>query len=349
MRRRRVIGIGIALVAAAGALVLAGCSRPAAIASFWPVAVSERTTARPPELVRWPLTGERAPSEAATRVRVVVVKVENSPPARPQTGLNDADIVYETITEGGISRFAALFQSKSPKVVGPVRSARLSDAYIVPQWGALLAHVGENSTVDAQLKAAGVQDMDQFVNPGPYWRSSDRSAPHNMYVSVPKLRAAAIERRKLPATQSVKPLPFRPLLAADATPTIREIKVPLSDVNVVTWRWDPSADRYYRFINGKPSMDRSGGQHSARNVVTMYARYTATAKRDKVGSPTYSIDLAGSDRVSVFRDGGKFDGRWSAGTSTPPTFTSAQGAPIRFAPGNTWIEVVPTDVNVFLK
>jgi hypothetical protein len=132
--------IAIALSALLALPILGGCTAPKVIESLWPAAASERSVPRPPGTIRWPLTGLPAPSAEAITVRVVSVKIENSPAARPQTGLDMADVVYEMISEGGITRFHALFQSQVPKVVGPVRSCRPPDLYLVPQYNSLLAH-----------------------------------------------------------------------------------------------------------------------------------------------------------------------------------------------------------------
>ena len=140
MRHPRVNAVLAAAIALSIALS-AGCTAdtPATVTSAWPEADSERTVPKPASLVRWPLTGLPAPDAAATRARAVGVKVENSPESRPQSGLDQADVVYETLTEGGITRFNAIFHSNACEVVGPVRSARLSDVYLMPQYQALFA------------------------------------------------------------------------------------------------------------------------------------------------------------------------------------------------------------------
>ena len=120
MVRLRRLAVGAMLVVSA-ALMLSGClpKAPAEVTSAWPIADSERVVPRPPEAVRWPLTGLVAPDVEAIRLRPLSVKIENSPQARPQTGLSSADVVYESVAEGGITRFNAIFQSQMPKTVGP--------------------------------------------------------------------------------------------------------------------------------------------------------------------------------------------------------------------------------------
>jgi len=115
------------------------------VVSNWPGATGERPAPKPAEPLVWPLTGLTAPSSEAISSRVVSVKIENSREARPQAALQSADVVYESVTEGGITRFNALFHSQAPTTVGPVRSARLSDTDIVPQYKALFCFSGASA------------------------------------------------------------------------------------------------------------------------------------------------------------------------------------------------------------
>jgi len=328
---------------------LSGCKAASVIDSVWPKAVSERAVAKPAGPPRWPLTGLDAPSADAVLVRVVSVKIENSQPARPQSGLDQADVVYETVTEGGITRFNALFQSKSPKVVGPVRSARPSDFYLVPQYHALFAHAGGESNVQKALaNRRKYDDLDQFFSPAPYWRSGDRPAPHNMYTDVARLRAAG-RNKGFAATKEIRGLAFA-RSSAIATPSITLLTVPFAPNNKVTWRWNAKARTYARSINGKPHVDRvSKKQYRARNVVVMWAQVVGRSHKDAAGTPTVEIIMAGSGRVSVFRDGQRYDGTWEAGLTGPPTFRAANGQTIKLSPGVTWFQVIENSQNIVMK
>lgn len=329
-------------------LSLSACMGPKALDAVWPAATSERAMPRPVGLARWPLTGLQAPSPAAITARIVSVKIENSPAARPQSGLDKADIVYETVTEGGITRFNALFQSQTPKVVGPVRSARPSDFSIVPQYHALFAHCGGDPAVRKQLTdRSRFDDMDQFFNPGPYFRSKSRPAPHNLYMSVPKLRAAAISKRGYKATEVVQGPAFVHA-STDGTPTVRTITVPFSTSNRVTWRYDKATKTYKRSVNGSRSRDKvSGAQYSARNVVVLWTtvrRYTPSHDPQEL-----EIELTGSGRASVFRDGQRFDGTWAAGAATPPVLRTSDGGAVGLDEGNTWFQVIGNDQDIVMN
>lgn len=342
--------IAVTLVAAviAGYLLLGRSDAPK-LASAWPFADTERVVPKPAAPPVWPLTGLPAPSAGApAATRIVSVKIENSPAARPQSGLQSADVVYESITEGGITRFNCMFHSTDPGEVGPVRSARLSDTDIVPQYDALFVFSGASGFVNSAVKSAGIQNLSQDVGVSyGYRRSSQRSAPHNLYVTLSKTREEGA-KRGYPATQVLRPLQFA--RSVEGTPSVSRITIPFSAANTSQWDWDPTTDVYRRVNNGKVHEDAlTGEQITAKNVVVMWAIMDATAKRDVSGSTTYDITLTGSNRASVFRNGQRFDGTWSATASTPPVFTAEDGTVIRLAPGNTWFQVVPTDVNIAIQ
>jgi hypothetical protein len=320
----------------------AGCKAKKAIEAVWPVASVERVVPRPPAPPRWPLTGLQAASADETKVRVVSVKIENSPPARPQSGLDQADVVYETITEGGVTRFNALFHSKAPGTAGPVRSARWSDTYIVPQYQALFAHCGGKTDLLKALRDKRYSDMDQFFNPAPYVRASDRSAPHNLYMDVAKLRADATAKRGYSATAQLRGFPFD-RSGKVATPTITVVTVPFNPDNKVTWSYDQAGKVYLRAINGKAHSDRtSGRQYSARNVVVLWALVKPRSQKDVKGTPVVDIVLTGSGRASIFRDGQRIEGRWETQGDAPPAFKAEDGSTIKLSPGVTWFQVVET-------
>jgi hypothetical protein len=326
------------------ALAAAGCA-PKTIVSAWPPASTERTVASSNGTPTWPLTGLSAPSAAARLIRVVSVKIENAPAARPQSGLDQADVVYETLTEGGITRFNALFQSHTPKTAGPVRSARPSDFAVVPQYHALFAHVGGDSLVRKELANHTVyDDMDQFFDPGPYVRVPGRPAPHNVYVDLTKLRAAAVKRGYV-ATEAITGLAFAGSVA-EATPTVTLLTVPFSSSNRVTWRYDAASRMYARAVNGKPHVDKlSGKQYKARNIVVLWARTSSFGTNGVLRE----ITLTGTGRASVFLSGVRYDGTWTASADAPPLLRGPDGRVIRLDPGNTWFEVIGNELDILMN
>jgi hypothetical protein len=303
---------------------------------------------RPADLARWPLTGRQAPDVESTRIRPVAVKVENSPQSRPQTALELADVVYETVTEGGITRFNAIYHSQTPEAVGPVRSARLSDLYVVPQYRAFFAHVGANDSVMARIRDSSIEDVDQYFSETPYWRSNDRPRPHNMYVDIEEIRSVGVAKG---FAESADPPTLAFDLRAEAgTVTVSKVLIPFDATNKVTWEYDQRSNRYLRQVNGQVHTDAlSGDQLSARNVVVLWARTSPVATRDATGAQTLDIVLTGEGRVTVLRDGRRLDGTWTADEDSPPEFESNDGERIRLAPGNTWFQVIPTSASITLE
>lgn len=344
-----------AVVVAAVSVVLAYAlmqeeSVPTEVVSAWPEAEAEPTVSKPEEPPTWPLTGLPAPdAQTPANVRIVSVKIENSPAARPQSGIQSADVVYETITEGGITRFNCMFHSQVPEQVGPVRSARLSDTDIVPQYAPLFAFSGASRSVNKAVKDAGLQNMSQDagVSNG-YTRVNFRAAPHNLYLDLPEIRKEGV-KRGYPATQELRPLAFE-RRAVESTPAITVVTIPFSDASTARWTYDVNRDVYLRENNGKPHEDAlTGEQITSKNVVVLWAKMTQAPSRDVAGSPTYDIELVGTGKASVFRNGQRYDGTWSATASAPPVFKAADGTQIRLAPGNTWFEVIPTNINISMQ
>ena len=345
MVSRKFTKILIMLTALAMIALFAGCSaEEPAVTSPWPQATAERTIEKPPPPPIWPLTGMDAPdSQSVVGRRIVSVKIDNSPVARPQSGLQTADIVYESITEGGITRFNCLFQSQIPETVGPVRSARLSDIGLVPQYDALFVFSGASGKVNAAVRAAGLQNLSQDVGVSyGYSRSSARRAPHNLYIDLNKIREEGV-RRGHPAQQSVPRVAFAGSVPATGIPAVA-IGIPFSPANRADWTYDASRRVYLRNNNGAVHKDAlTGEQIHAKNVVVMWAKTTPAS------AGTYDIQLVGSNRVSVFRDGIRIDGTWQADKNAPARFTAADGSVIPLAPGNTWIQVVAPQVNISIR
>ncbi len=298
----------------------------------------------------WPLTGEVAPDGDSIRTRVVSVKIENSSAARPQAGLADADVVYESLSEGGIPRLNALYHSTLPERVGPVRSARLSDTYLVPQYGALFAYSGASEAVRERIRAAGIDDMGMERNPGLYERDPGRSPPHDVFTSAKNLRAAAADAG-FATVVAPRGLVFGavPDTLAEAPPAMQAF-IPFAGGNDVLWIWDEAGSRWLRDVAGMPHADEETSEpYWAANVIIMYAETLETGMRDVTGSAVLDIRLDRSGEAVVLRDGRRFDVSWTASPSAPPLFESAEGVAFPLAVGKTWVEVVPVGYEVTIE
>ena len=307
-----------------------------------PVAVPVGSSGAATSGAVWPLRGTAAPSGDAIKTRPIVVKVANDPPARPQTGLSQADLIVEIPVEGGLTRLSVVFQSQDPSRVGPVRSARQSDLNYLPSLHAILAHVGASEAVAKAVRDAassgGFLDVDEFQHPEAFMRTTDREAPYNAYTSGSKLRDAAGSQ----ARDSVSVAAFAYGAqegGADAT----TLTVPYGE----PVRYEYTSGAYHRTAGGSKTIDTAGGDVTPDNVVVIETDVTAIpGTADAAGSPSFDYRATGSGTVVILRDGKRFDGTWSRSGSEQYSFKDASGKAILLKPGLTWIHIVPKDFKI---
>ncbi len=272
------------------------------------------------------------------------VMIENSPDARPQSGLLDAGVVYEAIAEGGITRFLALYQEAQPDYIGPVRSARPYYLdFILPFQGAL-AHVGGSPEALQQINALHVRNLDEFANAAAYKRISTRFAPHNVYTSSSSLDA--VERKNGYTTSTFTGFPRKkdsPLKTATASKIDFSVSSFLYNAH---YDYDPSTNTYKRSEGGKPHTDEKSQKQLAPKVViavVMSYAIESDGKHSQYGT-------TGSGNAYVFQDGGVTKGKWSKASRTDQiTFTDTQGQTIKLNAGQTWISLVASDSAVSYK
>lgn len=267
---------------------------------------------------------------------VLVVKVDNVRAARPPLGLTAADLVYVEPVEGGLSRLAAVFSSRLPEVVGPVRSARETDLGLLAQFGRpALAYSGAAPELLPQLAAASVVSVSPAQAPRAYFRDPSRAAPHNAFAVTAELLAAAPGAS--PATDIG--LRFGPM-PAGGSPTTHEAggyaAARLSfDWSAADGRWLVSAD-------GVPLVAAEGGRLGAATVVLQSVVVRPSAISDVRGTVSPYAETVGSGSAVVLRDGMRFPARWSRPSPTSgTTFTQADGQSCPFAPGPLWIVLQP--------
>jgi len=263
---------------------------------------------------------------------VTGVMVENSTAARPQAGLGQAGVVFEAIAEGGITRFLALYQDTAPENVGPIRSAR---PYYV-QWAmgfdAGYAHVGGSPEALASIRTWGARDLDQFFNAGAYHRIAERAAPHNVYTSIAALNQ--LESAKGYATSTYTGFPRKKPTPSKA-PTAKTIDFKISGpIYNVHYDYNPATNSYNRSVGGAPHIDaNTNSQLSPKVVVAIVMPYGLA------GDGYHSIyQSLGSGQAYIFQDGNVTIGSWSKpDVKSQITFTDANGKPIPFNPGQTWL------------
>lgn len=295
-----------------------------------------------PASYQWPLTGLVAPS--APTQPALSVKIDNAPAARPQSGLNQADLVFDCLVEGGLSRFLAVYQSQSAAEIGPIRSARPVDgALLLALNGGIFAYSGAATGEIAPAKAYSTAFLlSNDADPGPFQRLPSRSAPQNVYSSTDKLRAEAARLEAHPGLPS--PLfTYGPVVPG--SPASRHLSVVIGGAASASWVYDGSS--YLRSENGTPHLLADGQQVRATNVVVLRVQVTHSGITDAAGNEDPFVLAYGSGAAQVFRNGVVETGHWSRPTvSDPYQFTSTAGGALTLSPGSTWIELVPTGGSV---
>ena len=286
------------------------------------------TTTIPPILA--PLTG--LPVDAEITRPALVAKIDNHPKARPQWGLNQADIVYEENVEM-LTRFAAVFHSNGSDPVGPIRSGRKQDIDLLePLNKPLFVWSGGNAEVTKLIRESTMVDLSHSAadEAGGYRRESSRSAPHNLLAETTKLWTLAPEG-------ALPPLPqFEYRAATEAIPsTARETggaKISMDGVKVL-WEWSTEFSRFVRSQDDKPHVDFENVRISAANVVVLFVQYSKSGI-----SPV--AKTKGSGEAWVFTAGKLFQGTWEREDAAKPfTLKDTAGNVIKLTPGNTWVEL----------
>lgn len=280
------------------------------------------------------LTGA-AVSEAQSNLPVTAVMIENSPDARPQSGLKDAGVVYEAVAEGGITRFLTLFQEAQPDYMGPVRSVRPYYLDWLVPFDAPVAHVGGSAEALAQIRAEGIKDLDYAFNSSAYQRVSSRYAPHNVYTSRANL--LGLHNAKGWNTSSFTGW-ARKEEKASATPTAKSIDFSISGfLYNPHFDYDPVTNSYKRSQAGKPHIDeKSGVQISPKVVVAI-----VLPKGIHPDGVHTTYNTFGSGKAYFFQDGVVTEGIWEKkDRKSEMRFGDANGAVFALNRGNTWISAV---------
>lgn len=334
---------------AAALLALAACSAPEQPAAPPPVTVTpeveeNRTTPPEPEAepIVWPLTGEV--TEAIEERPALSVKVENTSSARPQAGLEDADIVWETVVEFSVPRFIAVFHSKSPDLIGPIRSVRPMDSTIIAPMQGVLAASGGQGGILRMVRNKGSQLLTHDGGDGGFYRQSGRRAPHNVFSSAEDLWAQAAKKRTAPPQQ------FE--YAEDAAGATAQASG--EDASTVSlrmgagrpsWDWDADSGTWLRSEGSAAAVSAAGERLSAVNVVVLEVRAFDSGFNAQGGAMVPDLRLDGEEGAALVAQGGKtIEVSWRKGdTGDPIELVDSDGNPVLLAPGNTWVELMPSN------
>ena len=277
----------------------------------------------------------------------LAVLVENSPNARPQSGLGQADVVYEALAEGGISRFLAVYFTGNAASIGPVRSARDYFVNIAAEFNASLVHIGASPGGYDSLKRIGLHALDETHGHPGFERIRARVAPHNAYTSTDSARAALQQVRGAPEPGSWGGLRFRqggeagPSGDNGRTLTVRYAPYPYA----VRYSYDATARRYARVMGGAPHRDSiTGEQLGGKNVVVLTVPSRVIDAEGRL-----ALDQVGTGKALVLSGGRAVDGRWTKPVATAPLeLRDPANLPMLLAPGQTWVQIVPTEAVVSL-
>ncbi len=303
-----------------------------------PATVSKPKKPAPEVKYYSPLTGAVVADEAATKQAVTAIMIENSPDARPQSGLKDSGIVFEAIAEGGITRFLSLYQEQKPGLVGPVRSLRMYYVDWLAPFNASVAHIGGSAAALEEVRNGSYRDIDQFFNAGAYWRASDRYAPHNVYTNFERLD-------KLNSDKGYTESSFTGFTRKDSkaaeTPTASAVSVTISGpLYNSSYTYNATTNTYDRSQAGAPHLDRESGQISPRVVVVM----KVNQQRVLEDGWREQINAIGSGTAYIFQDGIAQEVTWKkAGRKDQIIFTDAEGKDVPLARGQTWVTAVPSN------
>jgi Protein of unknown function (DUF3048) N-terminal domain/Protein of unknown function (DUF3048) C-terminal domain len=346
-RRGKVVAVTatVALVAGLGYFTLFPKQAPAFVQkTLVSVGLAEPDEVDP--VATCPLTGEEVRSGRVPDRAALAVKVENAPEARPQAALNDADIVVEEPVEGGYTRFIAIFQCGGSKRIGPIRSGRLTDPDYLRQLGPVVfGYAGGVDAVKRAVPRAGLVDVNYIVASGAYSRDETRAAPHNLYSTTRKLLRAAGKAGDAPAALFSYSEAWE---GRSRRATVAHL--PYSSVSDVSWTWRPAKGAWFRAHGDVPHTLEGGDQVSATNVVVQVVEVTDSWIVDAAGNASPDVELTGSGKAYVLRDGRVVVGRWKRPTlDDVTTFVTKGGDPITLAPGRTWVQLLPSWIEVELS
>ncbi|MET7455328.1 DUF3048 domain-containing protein [Streptomyces sp. NPDC005574] len=272
-----------------------------------------------------------SPSASPRTGSVLAVKIDNAPDARPQTGLDAADVVYAEQVEGGLSRLMAVYATRFPKAVGPVRSARESDLELLRQFDRpTLAFSGAQHKLLPLIDKASLRAVPPELAGDAYYRGSGKAAPHNLYLRPTRLAPSA------PGADALTTGFHYGAAPAGGTPqTSRTVRYPAARF---TFTWSGDRGRWQVSMDGTRAVSPDGRPVAPATVVVQYVQVRRSAFHDFLGNNTPYTQTVGTGKATVLRDGRAYDADWSRRRAVDGTeFTAPDGTPLNFAPGQVWV------------
>lgn len=277
------------------------------------------------------LTGNEVSKEESERP-ILGIMIENSEEARPQTGLDDAGIVFETVTEAGITRYLAMYQEKMPEEVGPIRSVRPYFVDWLMGFDASVAHVGGSQPALEMIDQRSAKSLNEFFNESAFYRSTEREAPHNVYARTKDL--VALQKELKHRTSTVRDVP-RSDGSPNAQPTATTITIDYSEPRFqVQFIYDPASNSYVRHLAGQPHIDAATGKPiTVKNVIVI-----------KMAG---GINAIGSGDAVLYKDGNVQNIRWQQKDfESRIELTDEQVNEVALNRGDSWFAVIPGNGSV---
>ncbi|MEV0304860.1 DUF3048 domain-containing protein [Streptomyces prasinus] len=280
-----------------------------------------------------PRTSHPAGTDGA-RAPVLAVKIDNAPAARPLTGLESADVVYVEQVEGGLSRLMAVYATRLPESVGPVRSVREADLELLRQFDRpVLAFSGAQGRLLPLIDRAPLEPLTPETSgteAGVYVRGTTRPAPHNLFLRPGPLMDGPPGRASLTTGFRTGPPP-----PGGEPVSTRTVRYPAARF---TFDWSGARDRWLVSMDGTPATTAGGEPVAPATVVVQYVTVRPSDYHDSRGNNTPYTETVGSGRATVLRDGRAHDVRWSRPDASAGTaFTTDDGTAVNFARGQVWV------------
>ena len=275
---------------------------------------------------------------AGDNKQILAVKIDDTNAAHPQIGVESADVVYVEQVEGGLTRLAAIYTSKLPPLIGPVRSARISDIELLAQFGRVgFAYSGAQSKMRPVIAAANLENLSAERNPPSiYGKDPNRPGPVDMILKPDLLLERANANPKIrieTATASV--FPFGDAPKGETNTAVAKIRWPSAKYEL---RWDSTNEKWLIYFNEKPNMAANGDQLYADTAIIQIVSITPSIYGDKFGEITPFSKTTGSGKAVMLRDGFSYQISWQRNLETDlTTWKSEDGGVANFKPGRTWI------------
>lgn len=348
-KRRVGIAFGALCALLIAVLLLTGCRNPFARSKTRSQSQSSASQQPAVSTFTCPIDGLPVSTELVYQ-RPLAVMIENSPASRPQSGLKDACVVYEAITEGGITRFLAVYVHGAPEVIGPVRSTRPHFINFSREFDAALVHCGQSyEALQILATTPSIYHLDQMKYDKPFWRDRSRRAPHNLYSSAEKLRAQVRDMR-WGSPSSVLPNFVNAAKPLDAGPAAEKIVIDFHGGVRYTLRFEYDAKRggYVRYMDGKLHVDRETGEPIVAKNILIQRVTAARFANSKLN--TYDVAVVGSGTGLFISNGRQMPMQWKKHWDGGITsYTDDSGMPLPFQPGQTWVEVLPMEGSVMIS